>query len=180
MLRGTTTCLAYYGQKYLTEMSRLLNGRGRHEAKLGRSYIRSHLRIATTYRAYFKSRYERGMRRSLLQGAFYEHGADYPKAMNDLARQKMLLSRPMMIRLAQYEPMAFRSILELISSGIYPVDQDVHSRALEQAYSNKGGYLKENDTLVEELQCGGPYGNPLAAMSRDEVVNKWKDLIQLG
>mmetsp|Transcript_24491 Transcript_24491/g.38196 ORF Transcript_24491/g.38196 Transcript_24491/m.38196 type:complete len:181 (+) Transcript_24491:57-599(+) len=180
MFSQTRTALAYSGKTYLTEMSRLLNGRGKHEQKLGRNYIRSHLRIATSYRAYFKSRYERGMRRSLLQAAFYEHGTDYPRAMNDLARQKLLFSRPMLIRLAQFEPMAFRSVLELVGSGICPVEPDVTNRGLEAACNSKSGYMMENGPAITELQRGGEYGNPLASMSQEEIGNKWKDLIKLN
>ena len=178
MLHTTSPSFAYSGGKYLTEMSRLLSGRGKHERKLGRNYIRSHLRIATTYRAFFKDRYERGLRRGLLQAAFCEHGTDYPSAMSDLARQKLLFTKPMLIHLAQLEPMAFRSIVELMGSGIAPPPQDTSSRGLEKAYNEKKGYLCDTDEIIEELQRGGFAGNPMAKMSKEEIKNHWKTLIK--
>ena len=178
MFQKTTQALAYNGWAYLVQMSRLLQGRGKHERKLGVNYMRSHLRIATSYRAFFKDRYERGQRRSLLQAAFYEHGTDYVRVMNDLSRQKIILSRPMLVRLAQLEPMAFRSILELAGSDVPPPPQETTSRSLEKAYAGEEGYL-DNDMLIDELQRGGEFGNPLAKMSKDELRNYWKKAIEI-
>eukprot|EP00759_Apiculatamorpha_spiralis_P056486 PhF_6_TR8080/c0_g1_i1/m.12500/K02887/RP-L20, MRPL20, rplT; large subunit ribosomal protein L20 len=167
MFRSTPIAHHYNGKKYLFEIASMMTGRARHERKLGHRYIRTHLRVQSNYRAYAKDHFDRARVRSNLQAAYMEHGTDYPKARNDLSRQKILLDHHALSTLAIQEPLAFRSVMELISSGVAPPPRVEHTQLAKSS----------EDTVNEAVQvlCDSRYGNPVSKKYTAETLkDAWK------
>lgn len=120
MLRSTGLNLEY---KFRTEFWRarpLLRGRAKLEAKLGFKAVHVRLMKFTRFRLHHRKIDQRARIRTAVDSAAAEHGTGWAHLRNDLSKQNIHLYPSMQRLLAQYEPLAFRSVLEVASSSIVP------------------------------------------------------------
>eukprot|EP00008_Paramoeba_atlantica_P007233 CAMPEP_0201498872 /NCGR_PEP_ID=MMETSP0151_2-20130828/73410_1 /ASSEMBLY_ACC=CAM_ASM_000257 /TAXON_ID=200890 /ORGANISM="Paramoeba atlantica, Strain 621/1 / CCAP 1560/9" /LENGTH=91 /DNA_ID=CAMNT_0047890769 /DNA_START=162 /DNA_END=433 /DNA_ORIENTATION=- len=67
--------------------------------------------------------------------------------------------------------MAFRSLLELVSSGISPPP---HQADPYQVQDTSTSYV---DTMISELRKFGEYGNPVSKIAPQDLKNTWKEFL---
>lgn len=120
MLRRTNVSLHFRARLELDRIRGLLRGRARLERKLGLKRLFYLMRTQTRYRVEQKSFWERAIVRKNVDSAGREHGTGWSHLRNDTARQNVMLLPHTQQALAQYEPLAFRAVVELCASRIAP------------------------------------------------------------
>uniref|UniRef100_A0A7S1PUJ5 Uncharacterized protein n=1 Tax=Neobodo designis TaxID=312471 RepID=A0A7S1PUJ5_NEODS len=120
MLRHSPVCLGWRPKAYVQKVMPLLASRAKVEFKIGRRVVLNRLKRATDKRLTTDKWMRNSVNRAAINAAAREHGSDFPKLTNDLARQDVVLNPTAMKTLAVYEPMSFRAVMELAASGIAP------------------------------------------------------------
>ncbi|KAG8348822.1 hypothetical protein TRVL_00346 [Trypanosoma vivax] len=134
MLRRTLTYHHYRAKLELDRIRGMLRGRARLERKVGLKRLFFLMRTQTRYRVEQQSHWERAIVRKNVDSAAREHGTGWPHLRNEMGRQNvMLLPRTQQI-LAQYEPLAFRAVVELCASAIAPPPPPTFVNVPEEAY----------------------------------------------
>lgn len=115
----------------------MLRGRARHEKVLGVREVTLRLSKETRYRSQLKTYKNKTQVRKNIDAAAVEHGTGWSHMKNDLARQNVALLPTSQRILAQYEPLAFKSLLELCGSAIPPPPSAVeqHPNIPEAVYN---------------------------------------------
>jgi hypothetical protein len=134
MIRSTGVSLSWRASHELDKARTLLRGRRRIERKLGIKYLFTNLRKRTTFRVELEKHQKRALVRKNIDSAAHEHGSGWSHIRNDLARQNVVIMPRMQQMLAQYEPLAFRSLMELCSSNIAPPPAPEPAAIPPQAY----------------------------------------------
>lgn len=112
--------LHYRATVELDRLRGMLRGRARLERKIGLKRLFFLMRTQTRYRVEQQSHWNRAIVRKNVDSAAREHGTSWQHLRNDLARQNVTLLPRMQQTLAQYEPLAFRAMVELCASHIPP------------------------------------------------------------
>lgn len=120
MFRSQQPLLYWKGVKQLTPASSAMWGRRKHERKLGAKRLLWQLIAQSRYRNDFKRPWERSINRAVISAVANENGTDWTSLSKDLARQNIVVGQEGLTKMAQFEPLAFRCLLELASSGIAP------------------------------------------------------------
>lgn len=120
MLRQTPVALEHKFMREFLRARPLLRGRAKVEPKLGTRAVRLRLQKYTRFRTNHKSYDQRTRVRADVDAAAVEHGTGWAHIRNDLSRQAVHLFPTTQRLLAQYEPLAFRSMMELCSARIAP------------------------------------------------------------
>jgi hypothetical protein len=120
MLRYSLLHRNYRAQIELDRVRPLLRGRAKYEKKIGLKKLFFMLRVQTKYRVELRRYKERALTRKNVDAALWEHNASWVTVRNDLARQNVALLPASQKRLALYEPLAFRAVVELCASRIPP------------------------------------------------------------
>lgn len=120
MLRQTNLNLNYNFKNEFWRARSLLRGRAKLETKLGMKAVHVRLAKYTRFRLHHRKYDQRARIRSAVDSAAVEHGTGWGHIRNDLSKQNIQLFPSTQRLLAQYEPLAFRSILEVSSSSIVP------------------------------------------------------------
>lgn len=137
MLRHSNFCLNYRATLELDRLRGMLRGRARLERKVGLKRLFFLMRSQTRYRVEQQSYWNRSIVRKNVDSAAQEHGTSWVYLRNDLARQNlMLLPRTQQI-LAQYEPLAFRAVVELCASRIPPPPPPLTAQVPAEAYASR-------------------------------------------
>eukprot|EP00796_Vickermania_ingenoplastis_P008217 gene8217-5741_t len=110
----------YRAHMELDKIRGMLRGRARLERKVGLKRLFFLMRTQTRYRVEQQSFWNRAIVRKNVDSAAREHGASWSHIRNDSARHNVMLLPRMQQVLAQYEPLAFRSLLEVYGSRIPP------------------------------------------------------------
>lgn len=120
MLRQTSANHGWRAQSELWRARPMLQGRARYEKSLGVREVTLRLTKETRFRTELRSFKNKTLIRKNIDAAAVEHGTGWVHIKNDLARQNIALLPTAQRILAQYEPLAFKSLLELCSSAIPP------------------------------------------------------------
>ncbi len=121
MFRQQPVLLHWRARKELIRMMPACTGRRRYEPRLGTRWLMKKMTQATEFRVTGAQKaYLRSVARVGVSAAAMEHGSDWASASKDLARQNVVMSARTMHLVAQYEPLAFRCLMELASSNIPP------------------------------------------------------------
>jgi hypothetical protein len=120
MLRTTVVALGWRPKTLAQRVKPLLTGRAKVEAKLATRYTIALLRDETHGRLADRKFSSRNITRVNVDAASKEHGTDWAKLRNDASRQNVVLFPTALKAVAMYEPMSFRALCELLSSGIAP------------------------------------------------------------
>eukprot|EP00758_Cryptobia_borreli_P003493 Tbor_TRINITY_DN3785_c0_g2::TRINITY_DN3785_c0_g2_i1::g.2433::m.2433/K02887/RP-L20, MRPL20, rplT; large subunit ribosomal protein L20 len=120
MLRATLVTHGWKANYLLWKARPALRGRAKNERILGQRETLLSLQKWTRFRVEHKRYRNKTLARSNIDAAAIEHGTSWVTLKNDLGRQNLALHPSIQQHLAQYEPLAFRSILELCSSRIAP------------------------------------------------------------
>ena len=116
MLRQTLPSLHFRAAIEMDRVRGMLRGRARLERKLGLKKMLFLLRTQTKYRVELSSYWRKTVTRKNVDSAAREHGAGWSTMRNDLARQNVAILPRTQQTLAQYEPLAFRAMMELNGS----------------------------------------------------------------
>jgi hypothetical protein len=163
MFRRTVVSLTWRAHYELNKARSLLRGRRRLERKLGIKYLFTNLRRRTTFRVELEKHQKRALVRKNVDSAAAEHGSGWNHIRNDLARQNVVLMPRMQQMLAQYEPLAFRSMMELCASRIAPPPAPQPAAIPDAAYVPRpedpaqptAGAVVELETLVANMMGKG-------------------------
>lgn len=120
MFRNSITFLHFKGQPQLTKALGLLHGRHRYERRLGLNRLLRMTIGRSHYNTEQRRPIQRALRRQVIGATQLESGTDWRSARNDLARHNSILSLQSLEQIAQLEPLAMRSLMELVSSDIQP------------------------------------------------------------
>ncbi|ORC91395.1 uncharacterized protein TM35_000064000 [Trypanosoma theileri] len=134
MLRCTNVVLNYRAALELDRIRSMLRGRARLERKVGLKRLYFLMRTQTRYRVEQQSHWNRAIVRKNVDSAAREHGSGWPQLRNELARQNMILLPHTQQTLAQYEPLAFRAVMELCASRIPPPPPPALVEVPEETY----------------------------------------------
>lgn len=183
MFRQSNPLLHFRAAFEMDRVRGMLRGRARLERKLGLKKMLFLLRTQTKYRVERATYWRKTVTRKNIDSAAREHGAGWGTMKNDLARQNVALLPRTQQALAQYEPLAFRAIMELNASAIAPPPAPTGKGVPEEAYSLPSDdpqvataagvrFLKEKVQELtrlpsEQVAKKGP-------KSMDEWVNAWK------
>ncbi|AYU83695.1 mitoribosomal protein bL20m [Leishmania donovani] len=137
MLRSTGVSLYYRATAELDRLRGMLRGRARLERKVGLKRITFLMRTQTRYRVEHKAHWERAIVRKNVDSAAHEHGSGWQHLRNDLARQNLMLLPRTQQQLAQYEPLAFRAVMELCASRVAPPPPPMTAQVPEEAYATR-------------------------------------------
>lgn len=137
MLRRCEPRLNWRATYELDRVRNTMWGRAKLERKLGFKRMFFQLRCATKYRVSSKRFYDSSIIRRNVDAAAQEHGASWNSLRNDFARQNVILQTRSQQRLAQYEPLAFRSLVELAGSKIPPPPPPQPQLVPAEAYSEE-------------------------------------------
>lgn len=185
MLRSTHASLNYRATLELDRVRGLLRGRARLERKVGVKRLTFLMRTQTRYRVEKQSYWERSIVRKNVDSAAHEHGSAWSHLRNDIARQNMMLLPRTQQHLAQYEPLAFRAVMELCASRIAPPPPPQTAKIPAEAYTaspkdNRVSHPAAARELREAVQrflaagkgsvvdAGGSHGV-------DDWLNAWKE-----
>nr|CCC95593.1 unnamed protein product [Trypanosoma congolense IL3000] len=135
MLRHTTGLQHYRAKLELDRIRGMLRGRARLERKVGLKRLFFLMRTQTRYRVEQRAHWERAVVRKNVDSAAREHGTGWPHLRNELSRQNILLLPRSQQVLAQYEPLAFRAVVELCASRIPPPPPPIVSVVPEETYT---------------------------------------------
>ncbi|KAK7197897.1 hypothetical protein NESM_000744100 [Novymonas esmeraldas] len=135
MLRATGISRYYRATMELDRLRGMLRGRARLERKVGLKRITFLMRTQTRYRVEQKAHWERAIVRKNVDSAAHEHGTGWKHLRNDLARQNVMLLPRSQQLLAQYEPLAFRAVVELCASRVAPPPPPLTAQVPEEAYA---------------------------------------------
>lgn len=158
MLRSSSLSLHYRATAELDRIRGMLRGRARLEKKIGLKRLFFLMRSQTRYRIEQQSHWNRAIVRKNIDSAAREHGSGWPYLRNDLARQNVILLPAMQQTLAQYEPLAFRCLMELCSSRIPPPPPPMTAVIPEEVYEvapfkdvseTASGSTKDSDAPVK-------------------------------
>lgn len=133
-----------------------LRGRARKEKKLTWKSLRRQLLDETEHRQYGLKEFKAANRVQNVNAALLEHGTDSKKAARDFARQNYMFGLSTLQHLAQFEPLAFRSLVEVAASRIPPppppnVDQQVGLTSPDaELKKDVDRLLKSNSALYTE------------------------------
>ena len=119
-MRRSLSLQFWYGQSQFDRMFPNLPDRQGYERKLGHRCLRNLVHNESQNRKEEDPQRTRSIRQVNLQAAANEQGTSHDKLKHDLARQRVGISSETMLRIAQFEPMAFRALVELTSSDIAP------------------------------------------------------------
>lgn len=181
MLRRSQVSLNYRATYELERIRSMMRGRARLERKIGLKYLFFLMRTQTRYRVELQSYWERSIVRKNVDSAAREHGSGWPYLRNDLARQNVLLLPRTQQALAQYEPIAFRAVVELCASRIPPPPPPVTAQVPEEAYSSHvvqptvshPAAQKELRDGIERMLRAGK--SSALAEAGPKTVNEWAD-----
>ncbi|CCW69296.1 unnamed protein product [Phytomonas sp. Hart1] len=134
MLRRTPVVQNFRAKLELDRIRGLLRGRARLERKVGLKRLFFLMRTQTRYRVEQKAFWERAIVRKNVDSAAQEHGSSWVYLRNDLARQNLLLLPRTQQLLAQYEPLAFRAVVELCASRLAPPPPPMTAQIPEEVY----------------------------------------------
>lgn len=134
MLRSTFPLLNYRATVELDRIRGLLRGRARLERKVGLKRLLFLMRTQTRYRVEQQSFWERAVVRKNVDSAAQEHGGSWSQLKNDLARHNIHLFPRSQQTLAQYEPLAFRAVMELCASHVPPPPPPLTAQVPVEAY----------------------------------------------
>ncbi|KAG5464169.1 hypothetical protein LSCM1_00349 [Leishmania martiniquensis] len=137
MLRFTSISRYYRATAELDRLRGMLRGRARLERKVGLKRITFLMRTQTRYRVEQKAHWERAIVRKNVDSAAHEHGSGWQHLRNDLARQNLMLLPRTQQQLAQYEPLAFRAVMELCASRVAPPPPPMTAQVPEEAYATR-------------------------------------------
>ncbi|EPY38997.1 hypothetical protein AGDE_01059 [Angomonas deanei] len=112
------------------------------------------MRTQTRYRVELQSHWERAIVRKNVDSAAREHGTGWPALRNDLARQNVTLLPRTQQGLALYEPLAFRSVVELCASRIPPPPPPLSPQVPQEAYTVPSTPGDSHPAARRELQEG--------------------------
>lgn len=181
MLRRTSTSLHFRAQLELDRIRGLMRGRARLERKIGLKRLFFLMRTQTRYRVEQKALWERAVVRKNVDSAAREHGTGWPHLRNDLARQNVMLLPKTQQTLAQYEPLAFRAVVELCASRIPPPPPPSSPQVPAEAYElAPQGSLTAHPAARRELREGVERmlsAGPSTALEREggKEVEAWMD-----
>ena len=144
--------------KELDRVRHLLSGRQKLERKLGYKQLIGDLKSWSRHRASGLSYRSKSITRHNVDAAALEHGSGWNQIRSDLARQNVVLLPSAQKMLAQYEPLAFRALVELCSSNIPPPLPMPHDAVPPECYEDKKNDLDpaamlQLRRLVEELNA---------------------------
>ena len=134
MFRRSSIALTWRAKVELDKARTLLRGRAKLERKLGIKFLFTEMRKRTAFRVELEKHQKRAIVRKNVDAAAAEHGTGWIHIRNDLARQNVVIMPRAQQLLAQYEPLAFRSVLELCSSNIAPPPSPTPARIPAEAY----------------------------------------------
>lgn len=177
MLRRTCLRWNWKAEKHTERIRTVLRGRAAHERKLGNREIIMRLKCETQYRTMGQKQYWSAVKRTNAGAAANELGTDYPRLINDCARQNVLLLPSMCSQLAKYEPLAFRALVEMCASAIPPPPPPAVNRVPPEAYSpqDSAATTAELKSDVKRLRRLSQHSPPLAAVTTEEWVNAWTE-----
>src|SRR3989338_1715631 len=153
MFRSQQPLLYWKGVKQLTPATGAMWGRRKHERKLGVKRLLWQLIAQTRYRNDFKRPWERAIGRTVISSVANENGTDWASASKDLARQNVVVSQTGLTKIAQFEPLAFRCLLELASSGIAPppnISDPKVQTDLKELYHQSSNNNSTSSTTVDD------------------------------
>ena len=134
MLRQTLPSLHFRAAIEMDRVRGMLRGRARLERKLGLKKMLFLLRTQTKYRVELSSYWRKTVTGKNVDSAAREHGAGWSTMRNDLARQNVAILPRTQQTLAQYEPLAFRAMMELNASAIAPPPAPIGKGVPKEAY----------------------------------------------
>ncbi|KAH9598263.1 hypothetical protein LSM04_009131 [Trypanosoma melophagium] len=134
MFRCTNASHNYRAALELDRIRSMLRGRARLERKVGLKRLYFLMRTQTRYRVEQQSHWNRAIVRKNIDSAAREHGTGWPQLRNELGRQNILLLPHTQQTLAQYEPLAFRAVIELCASRIPPPPPPAFVEVPEETY----------------------------------------------
>jgi hypothetical protein len=121
MLHATGKLQNWKARWEFSRVADRLSGRARYEPGLTWRAMNQFMRRATDYRVTgIKNRYTSSITVQRFNAAAMEHGTHMGHIQKDQARHRMGLSNIALVNLAQYEPLSFRSVVELCASEISP------------------------------------------------------------
>lgn len=186
------SCIArhYRAAIELDRIRGMLRGRARLERKVGLKRLFFLMRTQTRYRVEQQSHWNRAVVRKNVDSAAREHGSSWQYIRNDIARHNMILQPRMQQVLAQYEPLAFRALIEVCASRIPPPPPPLTASIPEEVYSIEA-LEKEGDTSAHPaarrelkenvsrmLRSAGPLDASVASRAPKDAeswCNVWKE-----
>lgn len=162
MFRSTLQYLNYNHKIEFWRARPLLRGRAKTERTLGVRAVALRLQKYTRFRIHHRRYDQRARVRANVDAAAVEHGTGWPHLRNDIARQNVAILPTTQRLLAQYEPLAFRSLLELCSSQIVPPPTIIDQQPLIPL--REMSLLKSNSNLAIE-------STPTADLQLKELLN---------
>lgn len=145
MLRNSYVLCHYRADIELDRIRGMLRGRARLERKVGLKRLFFLMRTQTRYRVEQQSHWSRAIVRKNIDSAAREHGTSWQYIRNDFAMHNIILLPKMQQILAQYEPLAFRALIELSASHVPPPPPPPTASIPEEAY-----YLPLRETPADE------------------------------
>lgn len=178
MLRATGVTLHYRAKLELDRIRGMLRGRARLERKVGLKRLFFLMRTQTRYRVEQQSLWNRAIVRKNVDSAAREHGTSWSYIRNDTARQNVTLLPKTLQMLAQYEPLAFRSLMEICASNIPPPPPPKTAVVPEETYEL---HSPKQEPEASEEQKGPAPSHPAAQKELRELVNQMmKDMASSG
>ncbi|EAN90473.1 hypothetical protein C3747_76g227 [Trypanosoma cruzi] len=184
MLRRTSLACSYRASLELDRIRSMLRGRARLERKVGLKRLFFLMRTQTRYRVEQQSHWNRAIVRKNVDSAAREHGTGWAQLRNEFGRQNILLLPRSQQMLAQYEPLAFRAVVELCASRIPPPPPPVFTKVPEEAYMPRSNNPQESHPAarvelrrgVERvLQCGPSKLREAVHGDADRLMEAWKE-----
>lgn len=120
MFKNSQFLQHYRAAAELDRIRGMLRGRARLERKVGLKRLFFLMRTQTRYRVEQQSHWSRAIVRKNIDSAAREHGTSWQYLRNDFAMHNIMLLPKMQQMLAQYEPLAFRALIELSASHVPP------------------------------------------------------------
>lgn len=153
MFRNSYVLHHYRADIELDRIRGMLRGRARLERKVGLKRLFFLMRTQTRYRVEQQSHWSRAIVRKNIDSATREHGTSWQYIRNDFAMHNIILLPKMQQLLAQYEPLAFRALLELSASHVSPPPPPPTASIPEEAY-----YLPLREELRDEKHLASSSG----------------------
>jgi ribosomal protein L20 len=141
MFRSQQLCLYWKATKELAPATAALHDRRKYERSLGTKFLLKGLILQSRHRHENKRPWERSIARTGINAVANENGNDWQSLSKDIARQNIVINQRCMHRIAQFEPLAFRCLLELSSSAIPPppnVSDPTVQAELKQLHKQNG------------------------------------------
>ncbi|CBH18023.1 hypothetical protein, conserved [Trypanosoma brucei gambiense DAL972] len=158
MLRRTVCVQHYRAKLELDRIRSMLRGRARLERKVGLKRLFFLMRTQTRYRVEQQAHWERAIVRKNVDSAAREHGTGWQHLRNELGRQNVILLPRSQQLLAQYEPLAFRAVVELCASRIPPPPPPVVASVPEESYTLWPPASHDNSECASTDGSDAPHG----------------------